>query len=373
MSEDVKALRHDLRTPFNAILNYAEMLLEDGAGPGEADLRALLGEARALLAWLNAALAGDTDLPALGRELLARLPALSAPVARLLTAGGMSEDAQADLAKLAAAVEALERLARDRLLTGTAAAAPAPAPPPAAATYTQPRVVGSSTVLVVDDQETNRDLMCRRLEREGHAAVQAESGERALELLDGGRFDLVLLDLLMPGMSGYDVLARMKADPGMREVPVIVVSALDELSSVVRCIEMGAEDYLPKPFDPVLLRARVDACLEKKRLRDKELEYFRAVRHLEEAAAAVEGGSFEPGRRDPIAGRDDELGQLARVFQRMASEVKAREKRLEAQVQALRISIDEERKSREVQAITGSSIFEALERKADELRRRRKD
>jgi DNA-binding response OmpR family regulator len=227
-------------------------------------------------------------------------------------------------------------------------------------------------VLVVDDQETNRDLMCRRLEREGHAAVQADGGARALELLASQRFDLVLLDLLMPEMSGYDVLARMKADPAMREVPVIVVSALDELASVVRCIEMGAEDYLPKPFDPVLLRARVDACLEKKRMRDKELEYFAAVRQLEEAAAAVEGGSFDPGKLDPVAGRDDELGQLARVFQRMASEVKARERRLEAQVQALRIGIDEQRKAREVEAITGSSIFEALERRAEGLRRQRR-
>ena len=121
-----------------------------------------------------------------------------------------------------------------------------------------------------------------------------------------------------------------------------------------------------------MLRARVDACLEKKRMRDKELAYFAAVRHLEESAAAVEGGSFEPSKLDSIARRDDELGQLARVFQHMATEVKARERRLEAQVQALRISIDEQRKSREVEAITGSSIFEALERKAEGLRRQRR-
>jgi DNA-binding response OmpR family regulator len=228
-------------------------------------------------------------------------------------------------------------------------------------------------VLVVDDQESNRDLLCRRLEREGHRPTPAEGGVQALDRLQRESYDLVLLDLLMPDMSGYELLARMKSDANLREVPVIVISALDELESVVRCIEMGAEDYLPKPFDPVLLRARVGACLEKKHLRDKELAYFRAVRELETAAAAVEKGRFDRTSLDEVARREDELGQLARVFQRMASEVKAREERLEQQVRELRISIDQDRKAREVAAITGSSIFEALEKKAEELRARRRE
>jgi adenylate cyclase len=123
---------------------------------------------------------------------------------------------------------------------------------------------------VVDDHQSNRDLLSRRLTREGHDVVTAETGAEALELVEATPFDLVLLDLLMPGMSGYEVLCRLKASPRHFEVPVIVISALDEISSVVRCIEAGAEDYMPKPFDPVLLRARINASLDRKHLRDRE-------------------------------------------------------------------------------------------------------
>jgi DNA-binding response OmpR family regulator len=378
MTVDWKTLRHDLRTPFNAILNYAEMLLEEEPEQGQPELNQLLGEAKVLLQQVTNQL-GD-EAPNLDRaaELLtASLPRLRAPLARL-DAARFGED----LARLHAAVDALERLTAERLLS-------CPWPPPAVsethapvesvaalprpAAETGPRFLGPRAVLVVDDQESNRDLLCRRLEREGHHPTAATGGLHALECLQRGSFDLVLLDLLMPDLSGYEVLARMKADAYLREVPVIVISALDELESVVRCIEMGAEDYLPKPFDPVLLRARVGACLEKKHLRDKELAYFRAVRELETAAAAVEKGRFDRASLDEVAGREDELGQLARVFQRMAGEVKAREERLEQQVRELRISIDQDRKAREVAAITGSSIFEALEKKAEELRSRRRD
>jgi len=172
-------------------------------------------------------------------------------------------------------------------------------------------------VLVVDDNAANRDLLCRRLERRRlRAHIQADGGEAALALLAAGGIDVALLDLRMPGMDGYEVLRRAQADAAMREVPVIVVSALDDMASVVRCIEMGAVDYLPKPFDPVLLRARVGACLDKKRLRDKELEHLRGVEAVQRAAADVEAGKFDPAGLAAVAQRQDELGQLARVFQR---------------------------------------------------------
>ena len=119
-------------------------------------------------------------------------------------------------------------------------------------------------ILVVDDNEDNRYTLARRLKRHGYGEpAMAEHGRAALERLDAGAFDLVLLDIMMPEMDGYEVLEAMKASPKLRDIPVLVISAVDEIDSIVRCIELGAEDYLPKPFNPTLLRARVGACLEK--------------------------------------------------------------------------------------------------------------
>lgn len=132
-------------------------------------------------------------------------------------------------------------------------------------------------ILVVDDLRTNRLKISLGLKQQGHTVAEAENGLQALEKLRAGAFDLVLLDILMPEMDGYAVLEQMKRDPALRGIPVIVISAQDELESVVRGIELGAEDYLPKTFDPVLLRARIDACLEKKRLRDQEQAFLREI------------------------------------------------------------------------------------------------
>jgi class 3 adenylate cyclase len=117
----------------------------------------------------------------------------------------------------------------------------------------------------------NRDMLCALLEADGHKTAVAENGRIALDLIRVKPFDLILLDVMMPEMNGYQVLEQLKSDSRLRDIPVIVLSALDEIGSVVRCIELGAEDYLPKPFDPVLLRARIGACLEKKHLRDQEV------------------------------------------------------------------------------------------------------
>jgi DNA-binding response OmpR family regulator len=149
-----------------------------------------------------------------------------------------------------------------------------------------------------------------------------------------------------------------------------MISALDEIDSVVRCVEMGAEDYLPKPFNPVLLKARIGACLEKKRLRDQEVEYLRHVAQVTTAASAVEAGAFQPETLAEVAGRSDGLGQLARVFQRMGREVQAREQRLRQQVQALRIEIDQAKRARQVAEITDTDYFQQLQERARKLRSR---
>jgi class 3 adenylate cyclase len=130
----------------------------------------------------------------------------------------------------------------------------------------------AGTILIADDNRVNRLLLARGLEQEGHTIVFAEHGGEALDLLGQQPFDLMLLDVLMPELDGYEVLAKLKDDPHLRDIPVIVTSALDEIDSVVRCLEMGAEDYLTKPVNPVLLNARINASLEKKRLRDQQRE-----------------------------------------------------------------------------------------------------
>jgi class 3 adenylate cyclase len=133
-------------------------------------------------------------------------------------------------------------------------------------------------ILVVDDLETNRELLSRRLARDGHRVATAESGRKALEMLAAEEFDLVLLDLMMPEMNGFEVLAHMKDDPNLMTLPVIMVSAFDETDSVIRCIEAGADDYLPKPFNPTLLRARIKSGLEKKQWQDRERQQKQFIR-----------------------------------------------------------------------------------------------
>ena len=128
-------------------------------------------------------------------------------------------------------------------------------------------------ILVVDDNRMNRIKLSANLESQGHTVKLAEDGQSALDIMRVESFDVILLDLIMPGRDGYDVLQEMKGDVALRDIPVIVISALDEIESAVRCIELGAEDYLSKPFDPVLLKARLRATLEKKKLRDLERAY----------------------------------------------------------------------------------------------------
>jgi adenylate cyclase len=151
-------------------------------------------------------------------------------------------------------------------------------------------------LLVVDDNKVNRLLLGRGLEQQGHQVAFAENGRQALELLHQGEFDLMLLDIQMPEMDGYQVLEKVSCDLNLRDIPVIVTSALEELDSVVRCIEMGAEDYLIKPVNPVLLRARIGAGLEKKRLRNQQRELIKRFATAEVAQDLEESGFSLGGR-----------------------------------------------------------------------------
>jgi CheY-like chemotaxis protein len=228
----------------------------------------------------------------------------------------------------------------------------------------------ASSLLVVDDNSMNRIMLSRYISKLGYQATLVENGRQALDRLQGEPFDLVLLDVDMPEMEGYQVLEQLKADPRLRDIPVIMISAVEELESVVTCIELGAQDYLPKPFNPVLLRARLTACLGRKRLRDQEVDYLQQVGRVTATAVAIKANTFQSESLDEVAWCPDELGQLAQVFQEITRQGYAREQQLQQQVRQLRIEIDHARKAREVADITESEYFQQLLGKADELRKR---
>ena len=154
-----------------------------------------------------------------------------------------------------------------------------------------------SRVLVVDDNKVNRLLLARSLDLQGHRSALAENGLIALEMLKREPFDLLLLDIEMPEMDGFQVLEQLKADLQLRHLPVIVTSSVEGVANIVRCIELGAEDYLRKPVDPVLLRARIGASLEKKRLRDQQSALVRRFATSEVAQDLQESGFSLGGRR----------------------------------------------------------------------------
>jgi class 3 adenylate cyclase/CheY-like chemotaxis protein len=178
---------------------------------------------------------------------------------------------------------------------------------------------GPASILVVDDDTISRALLVHGLELDGHRVAVADDGRQALELLRAGRYDIVLLDVLMPELDGYDTLAQIVADEALRHIPVIMVSALEEVESVARCLEMGAQDYLPKPFNPELLRARINGCLTRKRLDDtiraqaEELaDWNRTLNaRVEEQVAEIERvsrlrGFLSPQVADAIVAAGDE-------------------------------------------------------------------
>lgn len=193
-------------------------------------------------------------------------------------------------------------------------------------------------VLVVDDNRTSRLMARKALLQLGCRVTEADSGLQALELLDGDRFDLVLLDIEMPEMDGLAVLRWMKDSGHGRNCPVLVVSGLDgDMKVVVAAIELGAEDFLPKPFDPTLFRARVMTCIEKKRLREVETDHLRQMDKLTHAAQVMEAGRFHPDALglDQVARRPDAIGRLAGVFIEMATQVYDRELALQRYVRTL--------------------------------------
>jgi signal transduction histidine kinase len=282
-------LRHTLRTPINHISGYSEILLEDLAQvPDGAEatrlLTAIREDAKRNLDAIQNVLSAELDgVPgsALG-ELQHRM---SQPIERM--------QRTSEALELMLPPEMLGDLGRIRSAIGELAAeiemsnGAVPEPSATVQVHAAPPVIatGSGTILVVDDNEGNRDMLSRRLARAGYSTVIAEGGEDALKLLQEQRFDLILLDLIMPGVNGLQVIEKIKADPELCQTPVILISALDDMETVARCIELGAEDYLFKPVNPVLLRARVRSTLERRRAQ----EALRRKQQLESIGALAAG------------------------------------------------------------------------------------
>jgi class 3 adenylate cyclase/FixJ family two-component response regulator len=197
------------------------------------------------------------------------------------------------------------------------------------------------TILIVDDEPFNVDFLEQELDDLGYATLSAYNGQEALEQIAADPPDVILLDIMMPVLDGFQVLERLKAGHETRDIPVIVVSAMGDLASMVRGIQLGALDYLAKPVENALLRARLDTALLAKRMRDQELDYLAQVDRVMSAASSVEAGHFDAHSLDGVASREDKLGQLARVFQRMAREVALREQRLRRQLQEARLDVEE--------------------------------
>ncbi len=297
-------LNHELRTPLNHIIGYCEMLIEQAQEDG-----------------LEVFIADLDRIHSAGERLLAVIDDLCDPVpSRKIDEGMMHHEVRTPLNQVIGYAEMLEEQAKelgqdsfipdlqkvhaagrhllDLILENFAStqfdAGPAESE---AITFTRHQALAreptkkgeivaapiqTASLLVVDDNELNRDMLTRRLERLGYKVSCAENGSEALKKISTESFDLLLLDIVMPVMDGFEVLEKLKGEPALREIPVIVLSASDQLDHAVRCIKRGAEDYLTKPFNPVLLQARIGSCLERKRFRDQEISYLRQIQQEKE-------------------------------------------------------------------------------------------
>jgi adenylate cyclase len=268
-------IRHAIRVPLHNVISSAESILEySGTLPNKAVVSSairLLDDCERILNTIGSA--ADTKLSSVPfHEVAPDLEGAAIELLRLAEALAVEShsgdiDVSGNISKVCAAAKAflqdVQQLKRNGNVSSPRSIAKIPVAKPAAV---------RGLILVVDDDDDNRDVLSRRLLRDGREVMLAEGGRQAMRMLRRYSFDLVLLDIMMPDMDGYEVLSAIKQDPALCHIPVVMITAVDEIETIARCIDMGADDYLPKPFNRTVLTARVGALLERKRLRDEEMK-----------------------------------------------------------------------------------------------------
>jgi sigma-B regulation protein RsbU (phosphoserine phosphatase) len=314
---DLSKIRHDLRTPINHILGYCEMLQEEEAPPDfQADLQKIHAGGKQLMS-LIAEYFDEETFDAKQIDLHQLCHELRTPVNHIVGYTELLEELAeerglkavfSDLDKIREASRIWLELMEEYLVLPQVQATkkgPLAEPAPLRSLQVHPgigfaapagpnafaKLSRESHLLVVDDDESNREMLSRRLVKFGCRVSVAATGLEALKILRTGGIDMVMLDMIMPGLDGYQVLTKIKTDPQLAEIPVIMISALDQENSVARCLEAGAEDYVPKPFNSVLLRARIGASLERRHLRNQERRAYEALRSSQERLTAELAGA----------------------------------------------------------------------------------
>jgi adenylate cyclase len=295
-SEAWSVVRNKIRAPLHKLISYAELISEEETCRGNVALSGgiakLLNVCEAVLyqtqaAFEHSAVEKADPLVAISEVVLQHRPNLQDIKKELeqLCVSEPSEELRRDIGVICQTVTVLEGALESLTVQ------PSSGQPAEPAFILKPRAVPPSSpdkqliaqveyrglLLVVDDDEGNRDVLSRRLLRDGYEVMLAESGRQALRMLNRYSFDLILLDIMMPEMDGISVLAELKRNPQLNQLPVIMITAVDEIESIAHCIEAGADDYLLKPFNPVLLRARINALLERKRLQDEQKRQHREL------------------------------------------------------------------------------------------------
>lgn len=315
-------VRHELKTPINGILGYSEMLLED-LEPRDRedladDLEKIRTAGRQLLRLIDEILsperideAESVDLEAYGAQIRMDLRnpinAVIGYAELLIEIAGETdrEHFVPDLERIRTSARTLLERSNDIVEVATAYDPSLASEGRLGEDYSltegvlaksRPRFVsaeeGSGSLLVVDDNSMNRDLLSRQLARAGYVVETAESGQQALDLMQERAFDLVLLDVIMPDIDGLEVLRRIKSDERLAEIPVVMLSSLDDVESAIRCIELGADDFLHKPFHPTLLQARIGASLEIREMHRRLAKSTALAHDAEQLTAKMLRGSF---------------------------------------------------------------------------------